>query len=84
MRGCRRRQKHQRSEPSIHFLIYANTPLLVGWAKIQYTRDDEPTISYINQDKNIDNEGYYVCIKFPNFLILLTMIEDDTALPESL
>jgi hypothetical protein len=22
MRGCRRRQKHQRSEPSIHFLIY--------------------------------------------------------------
>jgi hypothetical protein len=23
MRGCRQRQKHQRSEPSIHFLIYA-------------------------------------------------------------
>jgi hypothetical protein len=22
MRGCRRRQKHERSEPSIHFLIY--------------------------------------------------------------
>jgi hypothetical protein len=22
MRGCRQRQKHQRSEPSIHFLIY--------------------------------------------------------------
>ena len=25
MRGCQRRQKHQRSEPSIHFLIYGVT-----------------------------------------------------------
>jgi hypothetical protein len=25
MRGCRQHQKHQRSEPSIHFLIYALT-----------------------------------------------------------
>jgi hypothetical protein len=32
---------------------------LVGWAKKQYTRDDEPTISCINQKKNIDNEVYY-------------------------
>jgi hypothetical protein len=47
---------------------------LVALAKIQYTRDDEPTISCINQDKNIDKEVYYVCIEFPNLLILLTMI----------
>jgi hypothetical protein len=37
---------------------YTNTLLLVGWAKKQYTRDDEPTIVSINQDKNIDNEVY--------------------------
>jgi hypothetical protein len=42
--------------------------ILVTLAKIQFTHDDEPTISCINQDKNIDNEVYYVCIKFPNLL----------------
>ena len=29
----------------------------------------EPTISSSNQNKNIDNEVYYVCIKFPKLLI---------------
>jgi hypothetical protein len=42
--------------------------ILVTLAKIQFTHDDEPTISCINQDKNIDNEVYYVYIKFPNLL----------------
>jgi hypothetical protein len=32
---------------------------MVALAKIQYTRDDESTISCINQDKNIDSEVYY-------------------------
>jgi hypothetical protein len=32
---------------------------MVALAKIQYTRDDEPTISCINQDKTVDNEVYY-------------------------
>ena len=48
---------------------WTKTLQLVGWAKIQYTRDDEPIISCINQGKNIDN----VCIEFPNLPILLTM-----------
>jgi hypothetical protein len=48
------------------------TLLLVVLVKIQYTRDDEPTISCINQDKNIDNEVYFVCIEFSNLLILLS------------
>ena len=49
---------------------------MVGWAKKQYTRDDEPTISCINQeknDKNIDNEIYYVCIE-PAYNIYITYI----------
>jgi hypothetical protein len=34
----------------------------------------KPTHCYcINQDKNVDNEVYYVCIKFPNLRILLTV-----------
>ena len=32
----------------------------------------------INQDKKRDNEVYYICVKFPNLLILLTMIEGNT------
>ena len=28
----------------------------------------------VNQDKNIDNEVYHVCIKFPSLLIPLTMV----------
>ena len=28
---------------------------------------------FINQDKNIDDLGCYVCIEFPSLLILLTM-----------
>jgi hypothetical protein len=52
-----------------------NTLLLVDWAKIQYTRDDEPTIFCINQDKNIDNEVYYVSIEFLNHLSLLTIVQ---------
>ena len=43
-------------------------------AKIQYTHDDQPTIFCINQDKNIDNKVYYICIKFSNLLILLTTV----------
>ena len=42
---------------------------VVALAKIQYTCDDEPTISCINQDKNIDNEVYYICIKFPQQIV---------------
>ena len=41
---------------------------------MQHTRDDEPTISRINEDKNIDNEVYYVCIEFPNLPILFNMV----------
>ena len=52
-----------------------NTLLLVDWAKIQYTRDDEPTIFCINQDKNIDNDVYYVSIEFLNHLSLLTIVQ---------
>ena len=48
---------------------------MVALAKIQYTCGDEPTISRINQEKNIDNEAYYACIEFPNVLILLSMVQ---------
>jgi hypothetical protein len=49
--------------------------LLVGWAKtihmtINRTFLHEPRV----QDKNIDNEVYYVCIEFPN-LIVLAMVK---------
>jgi hypothetical protein len=46
---------------------------MVTLAKKQYTRDDEPTIFCISQDKNIDNEIYYV----PNLLIPSTMIHEN-------
>jgi hypothetical protein len=49
------------------------TSLLVVLAKIQYTREGEPTISRIKQDKNLDNDVYYVCIEFSN-LFLLTVV----------
>jgi hypothetical protein len=35
-----------------------NIAILIALAKIQYTRDDEPSISCINKGKNIDNEVY--------------------------
>jgi hypothetical protein len=51
--------------PKPGYLNLSNTLLLVDWAnKKQYTRDDEPTIFCINQDKNIDNEVHFVCIEF--------------------
>ena len=37
-----------------------NIAILVALAKIQYTHDDEPTISCIKPRQNIDNEVYYV------------------------
>jgi hypothetical protein len=40
----------------------------------RFTRDDEPTISCIHQDKNIDNEVHYVCIEFPDLIFVLTMM----------
>ena len=42
MRGCRQRQKHQRSEPSIHLvLIYGVTPALLT----VYTSRSRPILS---------------------------------------
>ena len=41
-----------------------NQHTAIGWlGEKQYTRDDEPTISCINQDKDTDNEVYYVDLK---------------------
>jgi hypothetical protein len=48
MRGCRRRQKHQRSEPSIHFLIYViglATPL-----NIVATRNFREDCAWLSND----------------------------------
>jgi hypothetical protein len=48
-------------QPCSHLTIHT----AIWWlSKKQYTRDDEPTIFCVNQDKSIDNEVYYVCIEF--------------------
>ena len=47
-----------------------NIAILVALAKIQYTRDDEPTISGIQTKTKTDNEVYFVYIEFLNLFIL--------------
>jgi hypothetical protein len=40
----------------IEMLGFCGVGLLVDWVKKQYTHEDEPTISCINQDTNLDND----------------------------
>jgi hypothetical protein len=53
-------------------LFYLLRPSRKQIRPVQNGLDDEPIISCINQYKNINNEVYCVCIKFPN-LVLLTL-----------
>ena len=63
-------------------LVYnANGPLnqhnAIGWLG-EKTMNDEPTISCINQDRNIDNEDNEVCIESLTFLFYCSIDYDST------
>jgi hypothetical protein len=46
--------------------------IMTGWAKKQYTRDDESTIFCTNQEKK--HEIYHVCIECPNPSLALALL----------